>query len=56
MYAGLWRILPGPWPVKLIVLLALLAAAAYGLVYYVFPWFDSTFLPSVLPEGDISIN
>lgn len=38
MYAALWRILPGPWWLRLFFLLALIAAALYGLFFYVFPW------------------
>lgn len=45
MYGALWRILPGPWPVKLLVLLVLIAAALYGLFFHVFPWIAATFVP-----------
>lgn len=38
MYAALWRILPGPWWLRLVFLLILIAAALYGLFFYVFPW------------------
>ncbi|MFE5408192.1 hypothetical protein [Microbacterium sp. NPDC056569] len=38
MYAGLWRILPGPWWVRVLILLALIAAVLYGLLFYAFPW------------------
>ena len=38
MYAALWRVLPGPWWVRVVILLALVAAVLYGLVFYVFPW------------------
>ena len=38
MYAGLWRILPGPWWVRTLILLVLVAAALYGLLFYAFPW------------------
>lgn len=38
MYAGLWRILPGPWWVRVLILVALLAAVLYGLLFYAFPW------------------
>lgn len=41
MYAALWRAMPGPWPVKLLISLVLIAALLYGLVFYVFPWVDS---------------
>jgi hypothetical protein len=38
MYAGLWRILPGPAWVRVLILLVLIAAVLYGLLFYVFPW------------------
>src|SRR5699024_240935 len=37
MYSLLWRSLPGPWIVKLILCLILSAAAVYLLMEYVFP-------------------
>lgn len=40
MYAALWRSLPGPWPVRLILLLALIALALWALATYVFPWVE----------------
>lgn len=45
MYGALWRILPGPWPVKLLIVLVLLAAALYGLFFHLFPWIAATFVP-----------
>jgi hypothetical protein len=38
MYAALWRILPGPWWVRVLILLVLAAAILYGLISYGFPW------------------
>ncbi|MFI8592815.1 hypothetical protein ACIGCK_00060 [Microbacterium sp. NPDC078428] len=37
MYAALWRVLPGPWWVRLLILLVLAAAIVYVLFFYVFP-------------------
>ncbi|GAA4510292.1 hypothetical protein [Brevibacterium yomogidense] len=37
MYGLLWRALPGPWIVKLLICLVLIAAAVYVLMEYVFP-------------------
>lgn len=51
MYAGLWRILPGPWPVKLIIVLALIAAALYGLFWYAFPWVAGMIIPDEATVG-----
>lgn len=51
MYAALWRILPGPWWVRLIIVLLVVAAILYGLFFYVFPWVS----PFISP-GDVSIE
>jgi hypothetical protein len=37
MYGYLWRQLPGPWPVRTFLALALLAAVVVGLFAIVFP-------------------
>ena len=51
MYGALWRILPGPWWVRLFIVLVLVAAILYGLFFYVFPWVS----PFISP-GDVSIE
>jgi hypothetical protein len=38
MYAALWRVLPGPAWVRVLILIALAAAVLYGLFFSVFPW------------------
>lgn len=50
MYAALWRILPGPWWLRALVLLVAAAAVLYGLFWWVFPWVS----PLVSP-GDVAI-
>jgi ABC-type transporter Mla subunit MlaD len=40
MYGALWRILPGPVWVRLIILLVLIAAVLALLVFVVFPWLN----------------
>ena len=45
MYAALWRILPGPAWVRVLILLVLLAAVLYGLFWYVFPWASQFITP-----------
>lgn len=45
MYAALWRLLPGPWWVRVLILLVLVAAVLYGLFVYVYPWIAMTFVP-----------
>ncbi|WP_349826621.1 hypothetical protein [Brevibacterium litoralis] len=38
MYEFIWRrLLPGPWPVKLVLALVLVALAVYALMEWVFP-------------------
>ncbi|WP_295013588.1 hypothetical protein [uncultured Microbacterium sp.] len=51
MYAALWRILPGPWWVRLLIVLVVISAILYGLFFYVFPWVS----PLISP-GDVSIE
>jgi len=41
MYGALWRILPGPWWLRLLILLVLLAAVLAVLALWVFPWVQS---------------
>ena len=38
MYAALWRVLPGPAWLRVLILVALVAAILYGLFWYVVPW------------------
>lgn len=45
MYAALWRLLPGPWWVRVTMLLALAVGAMYGLFFHLFPWIASTVVP-----------
>lgn len=45
MYAALWRLLPGPWWVRLMLLLVLAVAVLFALVTWVFPWVDSFVTP-----------
>ena len=51
MYGALWRVLPGPWPIKVLILLALFAAAVWALFEYGFPW-----LQDVLGLSDVSFE
>lgn len=45
MYAALWRVLPGPWFVRVLILLLLLAGIVYGLFFFVFPWIADLMIP-----------
>ncbi|WP_166783821.1 hypothetical protein [Cryobacterium sp. Hz9] len=40
MYAALWRILPGPIGVRIILVLILVAAVLAVLATWVYPWMD----------------
>lgn len=55
MYGAIWRGLPGPWPVKLLILLAILALLVWVLIQWVYPWVD-TFLPDLLEDGDLGVS
>lgn len=37
MYGAIWKILPGPWWVKVIIALALIVGVVYLLFTYVYP-------------------
>ena len=41
MYAAIWRLLPGPVWVRILLVLVLLTAVLYCLATWVFPWVDS---------------
>lgn len=51
MYAALWRVLPGPWLVKLVLVLALVAAVLYGLFFYAFPFVSQFVNPQEVTVG-----
>jgi len=51
MYAALWRILPGPWWVRVVILLALAAAVLYALFWFVFPW-----VSTVVDPQDVTVS
>ena len=41
MYGALWRLMPGPLWLRIIVLLLLFAAVLAALVLFVFPWLNT---------------
>lgn len=45
MYAALWRVLPGPWWVRALILLVAVAAILTALVFWVFPAIDEYIAP-----------
>ncbi|MDR1833183.1 MAG: hypothetical protein LBQ92_00785 [Propionibacteriaceae bacterium] len=50
-YGLIWRILPGPKPVKALLALALLAGVVYCLFTWVFPW-----LEPLMPFNDVTVE
>ena len=51
MYGYLWRALPGPTWVKVIILIALAVAVFFLLMEVVCPW-----LSSIMPYNDVSVK
>ena len=45
MYAALWRVLPGPWWIRVLILIVTLAALLTALVLWVFPFIDQFIAP-----------
>jgi hypothetical protein len=45
MYGALWRILPGPWFVRVVILLVLAAALLAALMIWVFPVINDLVAP-----------
>ena len=45
MYGALWRVLPGPWWVRLLILLIAAAVILTALVFWVFPVVDQMVAP-----------
>ncbi|MBN9645333.1 hypothetical protein ACFSSC_11710 [Corynebacterium mendelii] len=50
MYSFFWRLLPGPWPVKLIITLIIAVAVFFLLMEVVFPW-----VSAMMPYNDVSV-
>ena len=51
MYAWIWRHLPGPVLVKLLISLGLVAAIVLSLFIWVFPWIEPQ-----LPFNDVTVD
>ncbi|WP_165841654.1 hypothetical protein [Corynebacterium heidelbergense] len=50
MYAWIWRRIPGPLPVRLLVVLAFLVAVFFLLMEVVFPWVSAH-----MPYHDVAV-
>ena len=51
IYPWIWRHLPGRWPVRLLLVLVLVAAVVAVLFTTVFPWAESS-----LPFLDVTVD
>ena len=51
MYGALWRILPGPVWVRVIILVVAAAAMLYLCISWVFPWVQEIF-----PQPDVTVE
>lgn len=51
MYGALWKVLPGPVVVRILILLALLVVVLFALVEWVFPWVDQFVAPQDVTVG-----
>ncbi|WP_187270722.1 hypothetical protein [Lacisediminihabitans profunda] len=51
MYAALWRLMPGPLWLRVVLMVALFAAILAGLVLVVFPW-----LNTFVNVNDVTVN
>ncbi|AEK93320.1 hypothetical protein [Corynebacterium pseudotuberculosis] len=50
MYGLFWRCLPGPWPVKAFLALAVAVAVFFLLMEVVFPW-----VSALMPYNDVAV-
>lgn len=51
MYGALWRILPGPWWLRMLILVVAAAALLYALAFWVFPWVNG-----LIPQADVTVE
>lgn len=51
MYAALWRILPGPIWVRILLVLVIVAAVLFALIEWIFPWVNT-----LLPISDATVE
>lgn len=51
MYSALWRILPGPLFVRILILMVLIAAVLFSLIEWVFPWVNA-----MLPISEATVG
>jgi len=49
VYAALWRVLPGPWWLRTLLLVFAATVLVIALVMFVFPWVDQQFFAPADP-------
>ncbi len=52
MYAALWRVLPGPWWVRTLLIIFTLTVLLIACVMFIFPWVDQQFFAPADPVID----
>jgi hypothetical protein len=52
MYGALWRVLPGPWWVRVLILLVAAALIVVACVEWVFPFVDQFIAPQEVTVGE----
>ncbi|HHW51456.1 MAG TPA: hypothetical protein GX406_08340 [Pseudoclavibacter sp.] len=52
MYGLLWRVLPGPWWVRLLLFVLIVCLVLAALAIFVFPWVQATFFDPI----DITVD
>jgi membrane protein implicated in regulation of membrane protease activity len=52
MYGALWRVLPGPWWVRVLLLVVLAVLLVWALVTWVFPIVDQYLAPQEATVGE----
>lgn len=52
MYAALWKVLPGPIWLRILLVLILIAAVLFVLAAWVFPFIDVL----VTPDQEVTVN
>lgn len=50
MYSALWNVLPGPWFVKALIVIAILVGVFFLLMEVVFPW-----VSTMMPYNDVAV-
>lgn len=52
MYGALWRVLPGPWWLRVLILVVIAAAVLTACVLWIFPWIQ----PYVSPSPGVTVS